>query len=50
MSYSLITSMFNYSMDNVMRMKEFKTQKATTRNLTQCFFIQSHIQIHVVLQ
>ena len=33
--------MFNYSMDNVMRMKEFKTQKATTRNLTQ--FILSEV-------
>ena len=37
-------------MDNVLRMKEIETQKAATRNLTQCIFIQSIIHIHVFSQ
>ena len=50
MFYALIRSVFNYSMHNVLRMKEIKTQKAATRNRTQFIFIQSIIPIHVFPQ
>ena len=50
MHYSLIFSMLNYPMHDVPRMKEIKTQKTTTRNITQFIFIQSAIHIHVFSQ
>ena len=33
MFYAFILSMINYTMDDMSRMKEVKTQKAATRNL-----------------
>ena len=41
---------FDYTMDDVLRMKEIETQKTATRNLTQCISIQSIIHTLVFFQ
>lgn len=48
--YSLIISIIHYSMHNVLRMKEFQTQKTTARNFAYFVFTQSHIIVHVFPQ
>ena len=50
MFYALILPAFNYTMDDVLRMKEIEGQKRVTSNFTQCIFIQSIIHIHVFFQ
>ena len=46
MLYALTLSMFNYSMHNVLRMKEIETQQTATHDRTQFIFIQSLIHIN----
>ena len=47
MLYALILSLLNYSMHDVLRMKEIETQQPATRNRAQFIFIQPIIHIHV---
>ena len=47
MFYALIISIFNYSMHDLLRMKEIETQKAATRNCAQFVFTQSITHIYV---
>ena len=50
MFYSIIPSLNNYSMHNVMRMQEIETQQTTARNLAQSNLIHFLLLIDAFLQ